>query len=207
MAYVERALDLPARTVARWKSGEHSASALALLRVVATYPWMLEVAEHRFDLSVADAKVVMAAGKVFAKFVNSNHVNCDVHVTSDGDSATLNAIRREWAEASDAGEVSHVDVPALVAEIERQRARLPTAGQVSEGLERQWVAAAGAMDQMRGERDRAREEAAAWKALAKALAAAGGGIWTRSATLLVIEAKAKLRSHGIDPDAPEPEET
>jgi hypothetical protein len=41
MAYLERALDLPQRTMARWKSGGCSASATALLRIVRTYPWIV----------------------------------------------------------------------------------------------------------------------------------------------------------------------
>lgn len=49
MAYMERALDLPQRTMMRWKSGECSASSLALLRMVRTYPWLLKSAESKFD--------------------------------------------------------------------------------------------------------------------------------------------------------------
>lgn len=49
MAYMERALDLPARTMMRWKSGDYSAAALALLRIVGTYPWTIEVADAQFD--------------------------------------------------------------------------------------------------------------------------------------------------------------
>jgi hypothetical protein len=47
-AYLERALDLPVRTVARWKKGKFSASSLALLRMVRTFEWLLEVAEVNY---------------------------------------------------------------------------------------------------------------------------------------------------------------
>jgi len=49
MATFERVFELPARTLTRWKNGDFSSSALALLRIVITYPWMMEVAENKFE--------------------------------------------------------------------------------------------------------------------------------------------------------------
>jgi hypothetical protein len=66
MAYMERALSLPTRTVTRWKAGEVGAAPMALLRIVATYPWMLEVADARFAPHIAASKVVVEAGKVLS---------------------------------------------------------------------------------------------------------------------------------------------
>lgn len=51
MAYIERALDLPVGTAVRWKAGECSAAALALLRIITTFPWVVEVAESGLDPS------------------------------------------------------------------------------------------------------------------------------------------------------------
>lgn len=51
MAYIERALELPQRTLARWKNGDHSAANLALLRILRSMPWIVDVADHRFDQS------------------------------------------------------------------------------------------------------------------------------------------------------------
>lgn len=65
-AYLERAFRLPPRTTSRWKSGELSSAALALLRSVRTYPWLLEVADSGFDTSVAKTKLVEAAAGVVA---------------------------------------------------------------------------------------------------------------------------------------------
>ncbi len=51
-ASMERALGLPARTIARWKnerSMSPSASAIALMRIIRTFPWLLAVADRRFD--------------------------------------------------------------------------------------------------------------------------------------------------------------
>jgi hypothetical protein len=64
MAYMERALSLPPRTIGRWKGGETSAAAMALMRCVFTYPWLLEVADARFSPRIASAKLVMEAGRV-----------------------------------------------------------------------------------------------------------------------------------------------
>lgn len=47
-AYFERALRIPQRTTMRWKEGRISASAAALLRLVRTYPWLLNVADCNF---------------------------------------------------------------------------------------------------------------------------------------------------------------
>lgn len=57
MAHIERALGLPARTIMRWKGGDISAGALALLRLVATFPWLIEVADSGFDPVIARQKL------------------------------------------------------------------------------------------------------------------------------------------------------
>jgi len=49
MAFFERVFELPARTLTRWKTGDFSSSAIALLRIAKTYPWIAEVAERRFE--------------------------------------------------------------------------------------------------------------------------------------------------------------
>lgn len=49
MAYMERALELPMRTMMRWKTGDISAAALSLLRIITTYPWIVDVADSKYD--------------------------------------------------------------------------------------------------------------------------------------------------------------
>jgi len=63
-AYLERALRLPARTTARWKGGVISAASLSLLRLVRTFPWLLDVADADFDPMVSAGTVLKAAGSV-----------------------------------------------------------------------------------------------------------------------------------------------
>lgn len=71
MAYIERALRLPTRTVARWKSGECSASGIALLRLLRTYPWLLDVAASSFSDLAARRAVLTAASEVLAEAVDA----------------------------------------------------------------------------------------------------------------------------------------
>ncbi len=50
LAAIERALELPQRTISRWKNtGELSSMGLALLRIISTYPWILHVAQNKFE--------------------------------------------------------------------------------------------------------------------------------------------------------------
>lgn len=60
-AYFERALDLPVRSVARWKNGQYTSSAISLLRMVTTYPWLLKVASLSFADDAAGNILVAAA--------------------------------------------------------------------------------------------------------------------------------------------------
>jgi hypothetical protein len=71
-AYFERALRLPARTTNRWKSGEVSAAALALLRMIRTYPWLLEVSDANFKPSVAAGTVLHAAANLLSDVFHEN---------------------------------------------------------------------------------------------------------------------------------------
>ena len=54
-AGIERALDLPQRTLTKWKYGKTkpSASAIALFKYLRTYPWLLQVADSGFDAEAA----------------------------------------------------------------------------------------------------------------------------------------------------------
>ena len=66
LAFIERALRLPQRTLQRWKAGECSAAGVALLRIARTFPWVLDVADSNFVEIVAQQQVVLAAANVLA---------------------------------------------------------------------------------------------------------------------------------------------
>jgi len=81
MAYMERSLDLPQRTMMRWKTGECSASSLALLRLVRTYPWLLKVAESRFDY-IKSMQILCNEGiKTIGNLINVVNPSARVQVT------------------------------------------------------------------------------------------------------------------------------
>jgi transposase-like protein len=48
---VERVLNLPQRTLTKWKNNvsQPTAAGIALLKFIQLYPWLLEVAEHNYD--------------------------------------------------------------------------------------------------------------------------------------------------------------
>lgn len=61
LLYIERTLDLPRRTLSRWKhSGEGSASTLLLLKMLETFPFLIDVAEQKFDPVFAEKALVDA---------------------------------------------------------------------------------------------------------------------------------------------------
>lgn len=71
MAQFERAFELPQRTLTRWKSGDFSSASVALLRVIKTFPFIVNVAEKKFEPGFAHRSLVMEALKVFGEAVNS----------------------------------------------------------------------------------------------------------------------------------------
>jgi hypothetical protein len=72
MAMFERVFELPARTLTRWKNGDFSSSTLALLRIVITYPWIIEVAENKFEKTYSKCAVITAAAQEFKNEIHSN---------------------------------------------------------------------------------------------------------------------------------------
>lgn len=63
-ASMERTLGLPARTLARWKnepSLNPTAAALALMKIIRTFPWILAVVEQRYDAKSAQSMVLQQA--------------------------------------------------------------------------------------------------------------------------------------------------
>lgn len=85
MSYMERALELPSRTIARWKGGELSAATLALLRIIRTFPWILEVAEARYDQSIAKYRVVEEASRVLHEALSPHTKQAQMAIFSDNE--------------------------------------------------------------------------------------------------------------------------
>lgn len=56
MSSIERALEMPQRTLAKWKNkgSKTSSAGIALLRFIRLFPWLLEVAENKYDYQRAE---------------------------------------------------------------------------------------------------------------------------------------------------------
>jgi DNA-binding transcriptional regulator YiaG len=63
MSAIERALDIPQRTLAKWRSGSSSptATGVALMRFIRLFPWLLDVAENKYDYDYAQ-KICINSG-------------------------------------------------------------------------------------------------------------------------------------------------
>ncbi|MFV3408310.1 hypothetical protein ACNH6C_06870 [Bdellovibrio bacteriovorus] len=59
-ASFERALEIPPRTLTKWKKGKVSATGLALLRLITAMPWLLLIAEAKYT-PLAMAQVLSKA--------------------------------------------------------------------------------------------------------------------------------------------------
>ncbi len=93
MVATERILELPVRTLSRWKtSGKPSAGGTALLRLLATFPWLLEVADNNYDNTFAETLLMMEANKVLHEKLFQNDITyCGEIVPSGTDSVTITA--------------------------------------------------------------------------------------------------------------------
>ena len=63
LSSIERALELPQRTLTKWKNGISSPSSagVALLKFIKLFPWLLEVAENQFDYDISQKIFMMNA--------------------------------------------------------------------------------------------------------------------------------------------------
>lgn len=92
MAYFERVFELPVRTLTRWKSGDFSATAVALLRTVKTFPWITEVAENKFEPTLAAATLIQESGNTIYSILNNTHAwSGGVSITNKPESFSVNA--------------------------------------------------------------------------------------------------------------------
>lgn len=65
LLYIERIFDLPRKALKKWKkSGDESNSTLLLLKMIETYPFLISVAESKFDKEIA-VKALTEASKAY----------------------------------------------------------------------------------------------------------------------------------------------
>jgi hypothetical protein len=74
-AGIERALEIPQRTLSRWKNKttKPSAPSIALLKFLRLFPWLIEVAEQRYDYSKAQKIHISDSLAQFVKQMTFNN--------------------------------------------------------------------------------------------------------------------------------------
>jgi hypothetical protein len=91
MTYLERALELPQRTISRWKNGEFSASSIALLKTVVTFPWFLEVADAKFDQNFADMRTLIEANRIWCLKIMPHVQEASLNISGDTENVDFHA--------------------------------------------------------------------------------------------------------------------
>lgn len=89
-AAIERSLEIPQRTLAKWKGQytEPSAAAVALLKYLYTFPWLLEVADTNFDSAHAETVLCKAYVNSLGRAMSSSPKN-DMNMTHPLDNAQV----------------------------------------------------------------------------------------------------------------------
>ena len=95
LSHIERSFDIPARTLSKWHNDRNlpSAAALSFLRILRTFPWVLNVAEKNFDERKSHYIAlkneiqyfitrIKASGKTIdgSLALGSNYVSCKIDV-------------------------------------------------------------------------------------------------------------------------------
>ena len=65
--YIERALSLKPGTLERCSSGKCKPEELALLKILAQFPWVIEVADAEYSKGVADRSVIIKGVEALLK--------------------------------------------------------------------------------------------------------------------------------------------
>ncbi|GJL79510.1 MAG: hypothetical protein NPINA01_24990 [Nitrospinaceae bacterium] len=89
MAHIERSLGLAQRTLSRWKTQGVSASGMALMRIIRTYPWILNVADENFDEQFANKELVSQAAKVLTRCAQENNITIETQVIQSANKVTV----------------------------------------------------------------------------------------------------------------------
>lgn len=63
-AYIERALELEFGSLKKWANGKFRNEDFALISIIASYPWLLEVADEQFRPMFAAGRMLIAADQV-----------------------------------------------------------------------------------------------------------------------------------------------
>lgn len=82
LASIERSLELPQRTLSKWKNDhvEASAAAIALLKYIYTYPWLLELADRNYDPQEAQLLLWRESFSSLSENCGAKLVGAGIHI-------------------------------------------------------------------------------------------------------------------------------
>lgn len=89
MAQIERAFELPQRTLTRWKGGDFSATSVALLRLIKTFPFVVNVAEKRFNPEFASKTILTEALRMLGNAAHSQQGSMRIVLGTGPDEVSL----------------------------------------------------------------------------------------------------------------------
>lgn len=77
LSSMERALELPQRTLTKWKSGstKPSSSGVTLLKFLGLFPWLLDVAENKYEFATSQKIHLESAFQKMLKCMVSNNID------------------------------------------------------------------------------------------------------------------------------------
>jgi predicted RNA-binding protein Jag len=70
LSAIERAFELPFRSMAQWKAKGTSSAGLAFIKLLATYPWLVKVADHQFKQEFATAELIQQGVKALQELAH-----------------------------------------------------------------------------------------------------------------------------------------
>ncbi len=116
MAYIERALELSQRTLSQWKSKGTSAVGMALMRMLYTYPWLIKVADNKYDKDFSNEELLVQAAKLYGEVHKKKPIRYTMVQPETTKTGEIETDSRDWA-AGDKTEEIEVNFIELAASI------------------------------------------------------------------------------------------
>ena len=117
LSQLERALELPQRTFTRWKHKQDiSASAFTLLKVIKTFPWIIKVAENKFEPNYANATMISEAARClfFASMKLGDYMGYDFQLVEANFSFNVKPEKKGATLYQDSSFVGMDNIPSMI---------------------------------------------------------------------------------------------
>jgi transposase-like protein len=113
LASIERALELPQRTLSKWRNDTPPAAAgLTLLKFISLFPWLLTVADTNFDILKSQE---ICAHNAISYIYNQRNQSCSNIVSQQQHTASINIIQNNQFVFNSSIENSEINIQARMA--------------------------------------------------------------------------------------------